>query len=99
MDLGPNPRTVATTGQPNFAHHGASKPKMARSGAKKQQQKGLFGATWLPMGVHALPLSPNDHATMAQVSPRVVRGHSKIAIFPYGLCQPENGGGHTGGAP
>ena len=32
-------------GQRSFAHHGAHRPKMALSGAKKHHQEGLIGAT------------------------------------------------------
>ena len=38
-------------------------------------------ATWLPMALYTLPLSPNNHPTTAQEFPRVVGGHYKIVIF------------------
>ena len=33
------------------------------------------------MSVYTLPLSPNDHPTIAQGSPGLVGGHPEIAIF------------------
>ena len=39
------------------------------------------GATWLPVALCTLPMSPNHHPTTAQGSPGVVGGHPQIAIF------------------
>ena len=49
--------------------------------ANKHHHEGLVGATWLPVPLCVLPMSPNHHPTTAQGSPGVVRGHPKIAIF------------------
>ena len=63
-DLGPNQRIVAAIGQPSFAHQGGNKPKTKLSRNNKHHREDLFGATWLPMGLQVLPLSPNDQPTI-----------------------------------
>ena len=41
--------TVADIGQPSFAHHTASRPRMAPSNPSGHYWEGLIGALWLPM--------------------------------------------------
>ena len=42
---------------------------------------GLVDATYLPMGLHILPVSPNDDPSLAQRSPGVVSSRQKKSIF------------------
>ena len=76
-----NGRTVPAMGQPIFAHHSAMKPKTTLWGANEVHYRGLVGATWLPMGLYALPMSPNDCPTTAQVALRTVKYRRRNCIF------------------
>ena len=72
---------MAVIGQPKFSHRGADMPKKVACGANTHHYEGLAGAAWLPVALYVLPLSPKDHPTMAQGSPRVVGGHPEIMSF------------------
>ena len=72
---------MAAIGHPGFAHCGAHRPNTVLSRANMHLWEGLVGTTQLPMGLHILPLPPNDHSTTAQGCLGVIRCHPKIVIF------------------
>ena len=47
----------------------------------QHRQVGLFSATWLPKGLHALQLSSNDDPSLPQGHPGVIRDHPKSQFF------------------
>ena len=42
---------------PKFAQWGSNGPKTVLSGANGHHNEGLVGGTWLPMGLHLLPVT------------------------------------------